>query len=246
MCQSSGADSENSTPACILHDSRGGAGAGGRGVACAYKASIRISRGGHGHVCRRGATTAAGERLSRRRAAGRWRWVLLGGPSLRAKRRAAARKIRCDAMRCAAVVSARPGPARQTGERTAGLHPSPMCRPWPWLFYPRVAANLNARARRRGAIRANPRLIDRAWPAGRRVCSRPGVCSALHSIVPTCSRCRAVHRVAPVCCVVACLFHVRGVLRTRDNRTTMDYWISRADMPARRPLSDGDEKKMLN
>jgi hypothetical protein len=67
----------------------------------------------------------------------RWRWVLLG--SLRAKRRAAARKIRCDAPR-----SSLHGPARQTGERTAGLHPSPMCRraserawPWPWLLYPR-------------------------------------------------------------------------------------------------------------
>lgn len=153
----------------------------GRGVACAYKASIRISRGGHGHVCRRGATTGAGERLSRRRASYcRWVLLLLGGPSLRAKRRAAARKIRCDAMRCAAVVSARPGPARQTGERTAGLHPSPMCGAARGRGYFILAANLNARARRRGAIRANPRLIDRAWPAGLLATWRLQ-CIALHS-----------------------------------------------------------------
>lgn len=166
----------------------------------------------------------------------------------RSEPNAALRLGRYDAMRCAAVVSARPRP--RAADRRANGRPPPITHVRASVAVAVAILSsrltLNARARRRGAIRANPRLIDRAWPAGRRVCSRPGVCSALHSIVPTCSRCRAVHRVAPVCCVVACLFHVRGVLRTRDNRTTMDYWISRADMPARRPLSDGDEKKMLN
>jgi hypothetical protein len=134
MWQNSGADSENSTPAYSTIRAAG-QGAGVWRVRTKPRYEYRAAGTG---TC--AAAARRRQRLSRRRAAGRWRWVLLGGPSLRAKRRAAARKIRCDAMRCAAVVSARPGPARQTGERTAGLHPSPMCErawPWPWLFYPR-------------------------------------------------------------------------------------------------------------
>jgi hypothetical protein len=101
----------------------------------------------------------------------------------RSEPNAALRLGRYDAMRCDAPRSSLHGPAprgRQASERPASTHHPCASERGRGRGYFILAANLNARARRRGAIRANPRLIDRAWPAGLLATWRLQ-CIALHS-----------------------------------------------------------------
>lgn len=90
--------------------------------------------------------------------------------------------MRCDAMRRGRLCTARP----RAADRRANGRPPPITHVRASVAVAVAILSsrltLNARARRRGAIRANPRLIDRAWRAAGLFATWRLQCIALHCI----------------------------------------------------------------